>query len=83
MQIPVRPMQTPTERLNKLRRLYHEYQTKLAWHKEVASKAAYAKDDMERAHQAFLSCQSDLVGDLFNGCFGEEWLLDVGPYDVS
>lgn len=36
-----------------------------------------AKVVYEKAVNSFKNYKDDLVGDIFNGCFGQEWLLHV------
>ena len=62
-------------RMAKLRQLYHEMTRSQEKHLLLAKEAEEAQKAFQNAQSAFLSYQEDIVGDLFNGCFGQEWLL--------
>jgi hypothetical protein len=62
-------------RMQRLRQLYQEMIYFQEKHQLLAKDAELAKNAFQKAQSSFLSYQEDIVGDLFNGCFGQEWLL--------
>lgn len=41
----------------------------------LSDQASDAGIAYEKATTSFIDYKNDLIGDLFNGCFGQEWLL--------
>lgn len=66
---------TQKDRMSKLRNLFQERNKAQEGYHEAQEAMKLAETNFNRAVVAFENFKADLIGDLFNGCYGEEWLL--------
>ena len=72
-------MTDQSQRMQRLRLLLVDMRKAQATYASLEKQARLAKIAYDQAQTRYRNYMDDLIGDLFNGCFGEEWLLDIAP----